>query len=78
MQTMNSQPSGPPPFSLRFLLTIVAVAMVTGLVLSFLDAPFWAFWISPIVIGPFMLHEAGIQMRPRPTRLRHARRKKEA
>jgi len=61
MQTMNSRTSGPPPLSLRFVLTIVAVAMLTGLALTLLDAPFWVFWVSPVVIGPFMFHEARVQ-----------------
>ena len=61
MQTMNSHRPGPPALSLRFLLTIIAAAMVTGLLLTFLDPPIWVFWIAPIVIGPFMLHEVRTQ-----------------
>jgi len=58
MQTMNSQVSGPPSLSLRFVLTIIAVTATTGLVLALLNAPFWVFWIAPVVIAPFMFHEA--------------------
>jgi len=59
---MDSQTSGPPSLSLRFVLTIVAAATITGLVLALLDAPFWVFWIAPIVIAPFMFREARVQV----------------
>lgn len=59
MQTMNSKDKEPqPPYiSMRFLLLVSAAVVATGLFLALVGAPFWTFYVAPLVMGPFMFHE---------------------
>jgi len=57
LQTMNSERPDSPYLSRRSLLLVGAAASITGLLLVVLVAPFWCFYIAPIVMGPIMVYE---------------------
>jgi len=43
--------------STRFFLLMVGLGGVVGLVMLILEAPFWLFYVAPVLMGPFLLRE---------------------
>ena len=57
MQTMNSTELPSPPISLRFLLSVLVVGGLAAGLLSSIEAPFWSFYLMPVLMAPLMLRE---------------------
>lgn len=43
--------------SARSWLTMAGLGALLGLILTALDAPLWAFYVSPVVMAPFLVSE---------------------
>lgn len=54
---MRSEQMGNPGLSARFFLLMAAIGAMLGVVLVTLGAPGWAFYVAPLVMVPFLVHE---------------------